>query len=157
VSLSSPDGVDSIRTLAREHPFRVEPAQSHRGASAQHGCRDSTQQEHVMDTNANPSQSASRASGDSISAHLQALADEAQALLKATARAGDAQVESARTRLADELEQLRARLMQLEGQAERQVRIAAHRTDETVHAHPYGAMGAAAAVGLLLGFVLGRR
>jgi ElaB/YqjD/DUF883 family membrane-anchored ribosome-binding protein len=110
-----------------------------------------------MDASSTSTGSAGKATGDSISAHLQALADEAEALLKATARAGDAKVDAARNRLADELENIRSRLVELEGRAERRMRVAAHRTDEAVHEHPYGAMGAAAAVGLLLGFVLGRR
>ena len=96
-------------------------------------------------------------SGDSISRHLQTLADEAEALLKATARAGDEKVDSARIRLTDELAHIRERLGELEGEAATRVKAAAHRTDEAVHAHPYVGMGAAAAVGLLLGFVLGRR
>lgn len=97
------------------------------------------------------------ASGDTIASHLQALADEAEALLKATARAGDEKVHAARSRLTDELEHLQVRLADLEGRAVTRARAAAHRTDEAVHAHPYVGMGAAAAVGLLLGFVLGRR
>lgn len=100
---------------------------------------------------------AGRPTDDSVSAHLQALAEEAEALLKATARAGDEKVHAARSRLGDELSHIRARLAELEQGAAASVKDAAHRTDEAVHAHPYTAMGAAAAIGLLLGFVLGRR
>lgn len=96
-------------------------------------------------------------SGDSITRHLQALADEAEALLKATARAGDEKVADARVRLADELGHIRDRLGDLEDRALTRAKAAARRTDEAAHAHPYVGMGAAAAVGLLLGFVLGRR
>lgn len=94
---------------------------------------------------------------DSISTHLQTLADEAEALLKATARAGDDKMSSARAKLTDELAQIRQRLVELERDAAEHVKAAAKHTDEAVHQHPYVAMGAAAAIGLLLGFVLGRR
>ena len=94
---------------------------------------------------------------DSVSSHLLALADQAEALLKATARAGDERVHQARSRLVDELAQIRARLGDLESDTAERLKSAAHRSDEAVHAHPYVGMGAAAAVGLLLGFVLGRR
>lgn len=107
-------------------------------------------------TTSNPAATAKPAA-DNISTHLQALADEAEALLKASARAGDDKLSAARSRLADELAHIRTRLGELEGKAESRVKAAAQRTDETVHTHPYAAMGAAAAVGLLLGFVLGRR
>jgi ElaB/YqjD/DUF883 family membrane-anchored ribosome-binding protein len=111
-----------------------------------------------MDTTTTTSRPApTRAASDSIASHLQALADEAEALLKATARAGDEQVHTARARLADELHHLQERLADLEGRAATRIRATAHRTDEAAHAHPYAGMGAAAAVGLLLGFVLGRR
>ena len=42
---------------------------------------------------------AGRPTDDSVSAHLQALAEEAEALLKATARAGDEKVHAARTQM----------------------------------------------------------
>jgi ElaB/YqjD/DUF883 family membrane-anchored ribosome-binding protein len=92
-----------------------------------------------------------------VSEHLRALVDEAEALLKATARAGDQKFDATRERLRDEVRQLRMRLAELEGKAAERVKAAAHQTDEAVHAHPYVAMGAAAVAGLLLGFVLSRR
>lgn len=94
---------------------------------------------------------------DRMSQHLRTLADEAEALLKAGARAGDQKVDAARERLHGELVQLRSRLAELEAAVGASVKRAAHRTDEVVHTHPYAAMGTAAAVGLLLGFLLSRR
>jgi ElaB/YqjD/DUF883 family membrane-anchored ribosome-binding protein len=110
-----------------------------------------------MDSTSTAPAAAAKPTGDSISSHLQALADDAEALLKATARASDDKVHSARERLSGELAHLRQRLGELEGDAAARLKSAAHRTDQAVHAHPYVGMGAAAAIGLLLGFVLGRR
>lgn len=94
---------------------------------------------------------------DRVSQHLRTLADEAEALLKAGARAGDQKFDAARERLHGELLHLRTRLAEIEAAAGASVKRAAHRTDEAVHTHPYAAMGTAAAVGLLLGFLLSRR
>ncbi len=96
-------------------------------------------------------------SDDRMAHHLRTLADEAEALLKDTARAGDEKMAATRARLRGEVAHLRERLVDLEAQAGMQIKSAAHRTDEVVHAHPYTAMGAAAAIGLLAGLLIGRR
>ncbi len=96
-------------------------------------------------------------SDDRMAHHLRTLAEEAEALLRASARAGDEKVTEARERLRDEVANLRSRLGDMEVQAGMRVKDAAHRTDEAVHAHPYTAMGAAAAIGLLAGLLIGRR
>jgi ElaB/YqjD/DUF883 family membrane-anchored ribosome-binding protein len=105
-------------------------------------------------TTTNPS---STPTDDRMAHHLRTLADEAEALLKATARAGDHKVTETRERLRGEVAQLRERLADLESQAGVKLKRAAHRTDEAVHSHPYTAMGAAAAIGLLVGLLIGRR
>jgi ElaB/YqjD/DUF883 family membrane-anchored ribosome-binding protein len=94
---------------------------------------------------------------DRVAQHLRTLADEADALLKATARAGDERYEASRERLRAEVAHLRSRLTELESAAEVHLKNAAHRSNEAVHAHPYAAMGVAAAAGLLLGTLLARR
>ncbi len=94
---------------------------------------------------------------DRMAHHLRTLADEAEALLKDTARAGDEKMAATRERLRGEVVHLRARLAELEAQAGLRVKNAAHRTDEAVHAHPYTAIGVAAAIGLLAGLLIGRR
>ncbi len=109
-----------------------------------------------MDTTTT-TQSATNPVDDRMGQHLRALADEAEALLKDTARAGDEKVAAARERLRGELVHLRERLTDLERRAGTQIKHAAERTDQAVHAHPYTAMGAAAAIGLLAGLLIGRR
>ncbi len=100
---------------------------------------------------------AATSTDDRMAHHLRTLADEAEALLKSTARAGDEKVTEMRERLRGEVAHLRERLSDLEAKAGMQIKSAAHRTDEVVHAHPYTAMGAAAAIGLLAGLLIGRR
>lgn len=94
---------------------------------------------------------------DRMADHLRKLTDEAEALLKATARAGDEKVVETRERLRGEVAHLRERLADLEDRAGAQLKTTARRTDEVVHAHPYTAMGASAAIGLLAGLLIGRR
>ena len=96
-------------------------------------------------------------SDDRVSEHLRTLADEAEALLKATARAGDEKFDATRARLQGEIAHLRTRLTEFETAAAARVKDAAHRSDQAIHTHPYAAMGAAAVVGLLLGTLLARR
>jgi len=109
-----------------------------------------------MDTTANkPADVAAK--DERASASLRTLIDDAEQLLKTTARAGDERFESARERLHDELLRLHGQLTELEAAAGQKVRKAAHATDHAVHDHPYAAMGLAAVTGLLLGVVLGRR
>jgi ElaB/YqjD/DUF883 family membrane-anchored ribosome-binding protein len=101
--------------------------------------------------------SATPVTDDRVSMHLRNLVDEAEALLKAGAKAGDEKFDVTRERLREEIAHLRERLHEFESRAAARVKAAAHRTDETVHAHPYAAIGAAAVGGLLLGFLLARR
>jgi ElaB/YqjD/DUF883 family membrane-anchored ribosome-binding protein len=107
-----------------------------------------------MDT---PMTNATALTDDRMAHHLRTLADEAEALLEASARAGDDKTTATRERLRTEVTHLRERLAELEVKAGTQLKNAAHRTDEAVHAHPYTAMGAAAAIGLLAGLLIGRR
>ncbi len=92
-----------------------------------------------------------------VTQHLRTLTQEAEALLKATARSGEEKFDATRDSLRATLEQMRSRLHELEVSTAAQVKRASHRADQAVHAHPYTAMGAAAVVGLLLGLLVSRR
>jgi ElaB/YqjD/DUF883 family membrane-anchored ribosome-binding protein len=108
-------------------------------------------------TTVTPATPSMTATDDRMSQHLRALADEAEALLKDTARAGSDKLEASRERLRGEVAHLRERLSDLEARAGARIETTAHRTDAAVHAHPYSAMGVAAAIGLLAGLLIGRR
>jgi ElaB protein len=83
--------------------------------------------------------------------------NDTEQLLKAAARSGDDGLAELRTRLELQLRHLRAELGDLEASALQRARAAAHSADQTVRAHPYGAIGLAAAAGLLVGFLAARR
>jgi ElaB/YqjD/DUF883 family membrane-anchored ribosome-binding protein len=94
---------------------------------------------------------------DALAQDLRALTRDAEALISSTAHsAGDA-VDRARDQLQSRLEHVSSRLQELQQTAQNAVKDSAQRADAAAHQHPYAVMGAAAAVGLMVGFLLGRR
>jgi ElaB/YqjD/DUF883 family membrane-anchored ribosome-binding protein len=96
-------------------------------------------------------------SSQQLTADLKAVVSDAEALLKATA--GDAGVKfgGVRDRLEESLKVTRARVAEMEDAVIEQTRAAAKATDQYVHENPWPSMGIAAAAGLLLGVLIGRR
>jgi ElaB/YqjD/DUF883 family membrane-anchored ribosome-binding protein len=88
---------------------------------------------------------------------LRKMIDEADGLLKSAARTGDDAFDTMRDQFTDQVRQMRDQLDELEETAIYRARRAARVADRGVHEHPYGAMGVAAAVGLLVGVLLARR
>ncbi len=84
---------------------------------------------------------------------LGTLAEDALALLSATADVGGEKVVEARKRLATALESGK----KFYGQVKDKVVEGAKATDSAVHQHPYTAIGIAVGVGALVGFLLARR
>jgi ElaB/YqjD/DUF883 family membrane-anchored ribosome-binding protein len=81
------------------------------------------------------------------------LLEDAQALLKATAHVAEEKVIHARRRLQSALEKGREALATAQAKAV----AGAKATDKIVRTHPYQAIGIALGVGLLTGYLLGRR
>jgi ElaB/YqjD/DUF883 family membrane-anchored ribosome-binding protein len=81
------------------------------------------------------------------------LAEDARALMAATADVAGEKVSEARKRLAAALE----RAKEIAGVVRDKAVAGAKATDEAVHEHPYQAMGVALGVGLIIGYLLGRR
>lgn len=81
------------------------------------------------------------------------LAQDAQALLTATADVAGEKVGEARRRLTAALERGR----ELAGRVREKAIEGAKATDVAVHEHPYQAMGIALAAGAVVGYLLGRR
>ena len=81
------------------------------------------------------------------------IAEAARALMAATADVAGEKVAEARKRLADALE----RGQEIYGRVREQAVDCAKAADETVHEHPYQAMGVALGVGALLGYLCARR
>jgi ElaB/YqjD/DUF883 family membrane-anchored ribosome-binding protein len=81
------------------------------------------------------------------------LAEDARALMSATADVAGEKVGEARKRLAAALE----RAKQIAGTVRDKAVAGAKATDEAVHEHPYKAIAIGVGVGALLGFLLARR
>ena len=88
---------------------------------------------------------------------LHRMVDEADQLLQTARSTGDRKIDEARVRIEHQLDQLRLQIDDLEGKAVYRARRAARATDEAVHAHPYRAMGAAAATAALIAWLFARR
>lgn len=85
-----------------------------------------------------------------------AIAD-AEDMLHATADQVGDKVASMRARIQERLKDARVRLADAEAALLAKTRAAARATDAYVHESPWTAVGIAAAVGLLVGLILGRR
>jgi ElaB/YqjD/DUF883 family membrane-anchored ribosome-binding protein len=59
--------------------------------------------------------------------------------------------------LNESIQKLRTLFDDLQGNAVHKARGVARSTDQVVHIHPYGAIGIAAVVGLIVGFIVTRR
>jgi ElaB/YqjD/DUF883 family membrane-anchored ribosome-binding protein len=84
---------------------------------------------------------------------LGTLAEDARALMTATADVAGEKVADARKRVADALESAK----EIAGRVRDQAVDYAKAADEAVHEHPYKAIGIALGVGALLGYLLSRR
>ena len=94
---------------------------------------------------------------DRLAQDLRAVLDDAQALAQGGVQSGDAQLDALRSRFADQMQRIRQQLDGLEDRTLAKAREAAKAADEAVHAHPYTAIGIAAAVGALVGLLVSRR
>lgn len=83
----------------------------------------------------------------------QELAEEARALLDATAEVGGEKVARARQRLAEVLEKARETC----GHLREKTMEGARAADKSIREHPYPAIGMALGIGALVGFLLTRR
>ena len=84
---------------------------------------------------------------------VNALAEDARALVTATANVAEETVVEARQRLAAALE----RGKEIYGHVRDQAVAGAEATDQAVHEHPYQAIGIAFGVGAILGYLASRR
>ena len=94
---------------------------------------------------------------DRLAHSLRSMVDEADHLLKSAQRTGNEQFNAARDKFESRLKQAKSDLSELESAAIYNAKRAARAADETVHEHPYAAMGVAAGVGLLIGMLISRR
>jgi ElaB/YqjD/DUF883 family membrane-anchored ribosome-binding protein len=102
-------------------------------------------------------QSEMAASKDKLMADFRAVIVDAEELLHATANQAGEKVTAARGRVQESLRTAREELQHIEAAALDRAKTAARATDTYVHEHPWQTAGIAAAVGVVIGMLIGRR
>jgi len=103
------------------------------------------------------SQELSAANKDKLVADLKAVVTDAEEILRATAGAAGEKVGELRTKIEARLRDAKERLADAEAILVDKTKAAARATDDFVHDQPWKAVGVAAALGLALGVLIGRR
>ncbi|HUX74795.1 MAG TPA: DUF883 family protein [Steroidobacteraceae bacterium] len=97
------------------------------------------------------------ASGRTLMDDLRAVVADAEALLAATAGDVSDRAKSAHQRAAHSVENARARLSDMEADLQERAKAIADDATQYVHDNPWQSVGIAAAVGVVIGVLLGRR
>ena len=103
------------------------------------------------------SQQLTSANKEKLVADLKAIVADADDILRATAGAAGDKVGELRQKIEAKLVDAKERLADAEAVVIGKAKEAATATDDFVHEHPWKAVGVAAAVGLALGVLIGRR
>jgi ElaB/YqjD/DUF883 family membrane-anchored ribosome-binding protein len=88
---------------------------------------------------------------------LRVVAQDVEELIRATANTSGDRVVAARARAEESLRAARTRLNEASGEVTARTRAAATATDQYVHHNPWQAIGIAAGLGFVLGFLSSRR
>jgi ElaB/YqjD/DUF883 family membrane-anchored ribosome-binding protein len=94
---------------------------------------------------------------DKLMADLQLVVADAEELLKATAGQAGEKVSAVRARAEESIRNAKVRIAAACDMVSERSREAARQADRYVHENPWNAIGVAAGVGLLLGFLIGRK
>jgi len=100
---------------------------------------------------------ADNVSTDKLIEDLHTVVRDAEDLLKATASQAGEKIQQARARAEESVRQAKERLAGVEEEALARARAIANDADKYVRDKPWQAVGLAAAVGLVLGLLIGRR
>ncbi|MCG2575945.1 DUF883 family protein [Dechloromonas sp. XY25] len=103
------------------------------------------------------SEQMSVANKEKLVSDLKVVISDTEELLRATAGAAGDKVGELRERLGVRLRDAKERLLDLEAAVIDKTKAAARATDDFVHEEPWKAVGVAAALGLALGVLIGRR
>lgn len=103
------------------------------------------------------SEQATVANKEKLVADLKVVIADTEELLRATAGAAGDKVGELRERLGVRLRDTKERVQDLEAAILDKTKAAARATDDFVHEQPWKAVGVAAALGLALGVLIGRR
>ena len=94
---------------------------------------------------------------EELAANLRRVISDAEDLLAATAGDSDSRITELRARAKQNLAVAREKLADADAALRASARRAMNATDDYVHENPWSSIGAAAAVGMLIGVLLGRR
>ena len=94
---------------------------------------------------------------EELVANLRRVISDAEDLLAATAGDADSKIAELRARARKNLAVARDKLADADAALRAQARRAMNATDDYVHDNPWSSIGAAAAIGMLVGVLLGRR
>jgi ElaB/YqjD/DUF883 family membrane-anchored ribosome-binding protein len=103
------------------------------------------------------SQELSAANKDKLVSDMKVVIADAEEILRATAGAAGEKVGELRTKIEARLRDAKERLADAEAAIVDKTKAAARATDDFVHDQPWKAVGVAAALGLALGVLIGRR
>lgn len=96
-------------------------------------------------------------SREKLAADMRIVIADAEELLRATAGQVGEKAVVARERIQESLRVAKDKLSRAEEAVIDKTKAAARATDDYVHDHPWGAVGIAAAVGLVIGMLISRR
>jgi len=96
-------------------------------------------------------------SREKLASDLKVVVADAEELLRATAGQMGEKAVVARERIEESLRVAKDKLARVEEAVVDKTKAAARATDDYVHDHPWGAVGIAAAVGLVIGMLISRR
>lgn len=99
----------------------------------------------------------STANKQKLVSDMKVVVADAEEILRATAGVAGDKMGDLRERFGERLRDARIRLADAEAVLVDRTKAAARATDDYVHENPWRAVGLAAAVGLLLGVIIGRR
>lgn len=92
-----------------------------------------------------------------LAADFRAVMDDIDALITSTGKDASGEAKALRARIRERLDGTKEKLLDAQHEAVQRAKDAAAATDDYVHANPWQSIGVAAAVGLVLGVLIGRR
>ena len=95
-------------------------------------------------------------STDKLVSDMKVVIADAEDLLRATASAAGEKVSAARARMEDSVRVAKVKLANAQEVVVDRAKVAALATDDYVHAHPWRAIGFAAAAGVIFGMLIAR-
>lgn len=94
---------------------------------------------------------------EKLSSDFRSVMDDVDSLMTATTNRAEGDISALRARIVNRLEGAKERVIDAQHEAVERAKKAATATDNFVHDHPWQAIGVAAAVGVAIGVLIGRR